>query len=95
MQQQYDFITASEVVEHLRQPRAELEKLWRQLNHNGVLGLMTKLVSDQAAFANWHYKNDRTHICFFSTTTFGWLAEQWNAMLDFFGKDVILLRKRS
>ncbi len=89
----YDFITASEVVEHLRRPDFELERLFSMLTENGLLGIMTKLVTSQKAFAGWHYKNDRSHICFFSEETFCWLARRWQAELEFRGKDVILLRK--
>lgn len=91
----YDFITATEVVEHLRQPRLELDRLWRCLEPGGVLGIMTKLSHDDGAFARWHYKSDRTHICFFSRQTFQWLAAQWRADLTILGQDVILLAKRS
>ncbi|MGB3311346.1 MAG: class I SAM-dependent methyltransferase [Nodosilinea sp.] len=93
--QAYDFITATEVIEHLRQPRQELDRLWRCLRPCGVLGLMTKLSRDDAAFARWHYKSDRTHICFFSRQTFEWLATRWQADLTILGQDVILLGKRS
>jgi hypothetical protein len=55
---------------------------------------MTKLVQDYEAFARWHYKNDDTHICFFSRSTFEWLADQWQAELTFAGKDVILFYKK-
>lgn len=89
----YDFITATEVVEHLRQPRFELDRLYHLLTEGGILGLMTKLVTDKKAFANWHYKNDPSHICFFSVQTFNWLAERWRVGLEIIGKDVILLRK--
>lgn len=93
LQQNYDFISASEVVEHLRQPRQELDRLFDLLNKNGFLGIMTKLVRDQAAFSRWHYKNDLSHICFFSAQTFQWLAERWQARLELLGEDVILLQK--
>ena len=65
LQRQYDFIAASEVVEHLHHPRRELERLWSCLKPNGVLGIMTKRVIDQAAFSHWYYKSDLTHVCFF------------------------------
>ena len=93
LQQPYDFITATEVVEHLHDPATILSKLWTLLRPNGFLGLMTKLVQDQDAFAKWHYKNDLTHVCFFSKGTFEWLANQWQARLEFFHNDVILLSK--
>ncbi len=91
----YDFIAATEVVEHLSQPRRELDRLWGCLKPGGTLGLMTKLARDNAAFAGWHYKSDRTHICFFSVQTFEWLAARWQAELTILGQDVILLRKNS
>lgn len=89
----YDFITATEVVEHLRQPGPTLETLWRQLKPTGVLAVMTKRVIDKEAFSNWHYKNDPTHIAFFSERTFEWLARQWQAECVFVEKDVVLIQK--
>lgn len=89
----YDFITCSEVVEHFRCPGREFAALWKMLEPNGWLGVMTKLVIDRQAFARWHYKNDPTHIAFFSRKTFRYLARQLNASLEFIGADVILLQK--
>lgn len=91
--QQYDFITATEVFEHLQYPQQEIETLWSCLRSGGTLALMTKLVRDQAAFSIWHYKTDPTHIIFFSLKTFEFLAQHLQAQLEFFGSDVILLRK--
>jgi hypothetical protein len=54
---------------------------------------MTKLVIDRDAFATWHYKNDPTHVCFFSVDTFHWLADLWRAKIEFIGNDVIILEK--
>ncbi len=92
-QQQYDFVTASEVVEHLHHPFLELQHLWSVLEPGGWLGIMTKRVLSQSAFANWHYKNDPTHVAFFSDDTFSWLAVQWSAELRLVGQDVVLLQK--
>lgn len=90
----YDFITATEVVEHLHRPGATLAQLWGLLRPGGYLGLMTKLVIDREAFSRWHYKNDPTHVAFFSRETFDWLAARWSTQAEIIGKDVILLRKR-
>jgi len=92
-EQTYDFITATEVVEHLHAPRQEIDRLWNQLRPSGFLGFMTKLALDQAAFASWHYKADLTHVCFFSQETFHWLAHSLQADLTIIGQDVILLQK--
>lgn len=94
-ERRYDFITATEVVEHLREPALELDRLWALLKPGGTLGIMTKLVLDQEAFSRWHYKNDPTHICFFSRPTFAWLAARWRAELVFADRDVILFGKNA
>lgn len=60
----YDFITATEVVEHLAEPGSALDHLWSLINRGGWLAIMTKRVTSLEAFANWHYKNDPTHISF-------------------------------
>jgi len=93
LQQTYQFITATEVVEHLSQPSVVLEQLWEMLEPGGWLGLMTKLVLDKTAFACWHYKNDPTHISFFSRKSLCWLANKWAVKPMFIGSDVVLLQK--
>ncbi len=90
---EYDFITATEVVEHLQSPKQSLNRLWRCVKPGGHLGIMSKLVIDQEVFADWHYKNDDTHICFYSEETFVWLAREWQTEPSFVGKDVILFRR--
>jgi hypothetical protein len=93
LERTYDFMTATEVIEHLYHP----DKVWQQwlnlVKPKGWIGLMTKLVIDVDAFAGWHYKNDPTHVVFFSRQTFQFLAERDKLELEFFGNDVILLRK--
>lgn len=89
----YDFICATEVVEHLHRPGEVLAQLWSLLSGGGWLGVMTKLVMDAEAFGRWHYKNDPTHVCFFSETTWRWWADEQRAGLELISPDVILLRK--
>lgn len=93
LQSRYDFISCSEVVEHFHAPGREFRFLWQLLAAEGWLGIMTKLVIDPQAFARWHYKNDPTHVVFFSRETFVYLARQLKACLEFIGSDVILLQK--
>jgi len=47
----YDFITASEVVEHFHNPAVEFDLLWSILKPGGLLGIMTKLALDKEAFS--------------------------------------------
>lgn len=94
LEQRYDFITATEVVEHLHDPNRELDRLWACLKEGGWLGIMTAQAVSREAFPQWHYKNDPTHVCFFSPSTFSWLALRWNAEVTFADGDVVLFRKR-
>ncbi|MCG6657511.1 class I SAM-dependent methyltransferase [Halomonas campisalis] len=91
---EYDFITATEVVEHLFAPGRELEALAGLLRPGGWLGLMTKRVSTPEAFARWHYILDPTHVCFFSEASFEWLADHLGMDLLLPAPDVALLQRR-
>ncbi|MBX2858003.1 MAG: class I SAM-dependent methyltransferase [Cellvibrionaceae bacterium] len=93
LRREYDFVTATEVLEHLRQPRQTLDDILRCLRPGGYLGVMTKLVIGAGAFSRWHYKNDPTHIVFFSQHTFRWLCEQLNLHIVYQKNDVVIFRK--
>ena len=93
LEQRYDFITATEVVEHLQNPLAILNKLWAILEPNGNLAIMTQCWNLQTNILNWKYKDDPTHVVFFSTLTFEWLAKYWNAQVDFISRNVIFFKK--
>lgn len=91
----YDFITATEVFEHLRAPATDLQRLLGCLRPGGWLVIMTKRARDREAFSSWHYILDPTHIIFFSEETFRWIATQWDLHLEMVGRDVVALCKRS
>ncbi|MEZ5569596.1 MAG: class I SAM-dependent methyltransferase [Halioglobus sp.] len=93
LSRQYDFVAATEVVEHLYRPGHELARLWSLLKPGGWLACMTKLVRNRKAFERWHYRNDPTHVCFFSEATWRWWGGQQGVEPEFIGADVILLRK--
>lgn len=94
LQNQFDFIVSTEVVEHLADPLQVLLELWQRIVPGGLLVLMTKLVANRERFASWHYIRDPTHIVFFSRETFLWLAQRLNAELEFCDSDVIILKKQ-
>lgn len=89
----YDFITCTEVVEHLADPAAELDRLWTLLKPQGLLVVQTKRVLDDERFQGWFYRRDPTHITFFAQASFEWLAERWGAELTFPQNDVAVLVK--
>jgi len=91
----YDFVTCTEVFEHLFKPDKVLDKLFSILKEDGVLAIMTKRVTNKEAFQTWHYKNDQTHVIFFSEETFHWIGNEYNCTVELADKDVTLLRSSS
>jgi SAM-dependent methyltransferase len=91
----YDFITATEVFEHLYRPQDELERLFAALRPGGLLALMTSLAPPPERFAAWHYHRDPTHVCFYRHATFRYVAARWAALLSFPADNVIFLRIRT
>lgn len=94
LQQQYDFISCSEAIEHFVNPAQEWALWLSLLKPAGTLAIMTKRYTDAAAFANWHYKLDPTHVSFFCEQTFAYLATRDNLELHIMANDVVLLRRR-
>lgn len=92
---QYDFVTASEVVEHFNRPGDDWPTLMKLLKPGAWLGVMTWLYqySDDDEFSRWSYKNDPTHVSFYTPDTMRWLASWLNLELEFVSERVILFRK--
>ena len=90
VQGQYDFITLTEVAEHMASPRCDLLSLKQQVAPGGWLLIMTKRVINAERFARWHYKNDPTHISFYSDATLQWIAEYWGVAWRSEASDVAL-----
>jgi hypothetical protein len=91
--EKYNFITSTEVVEHLYYPAQVFQHLVEMLCKNGTLGLMTKPLPDKATFSTWWYKNDLTHVCFYSEATFAWIADKWQLNIEYRKGDVVIYRK--
>jgi 2-polyprenyl-3-methyl-5-hydroxy-6-metoxy-1,4-benzoquinol methylase len=92
-EQIFDFVTCTEVVEHFREPSSDWLKLTNRVKPGGWLGIMTKLVISRERFATWHYKEDPTHVAFYSPATFQWLGKYFDMDVKQVDRDVILMRK--
>lgn len=90
---QYDFITSTEVIEHIATPRAVLETLWGCLKPGGLLVLQTQRVLGDDRFKTWRYRHDPTHIVFFAEASFRALAARWQAQVEFPHADVAVFTK--
>ena len=93
LDKRYDFVTCTEVVEHLHHPAAVFRQLDSLLLPGGFLGVMTCFQTDDARFANWHYRRDPTHVVFYRQATLQWLAGHHGWHLDVPAKDVAIFRK--
>lgn len=93
LQRTYDFVTCTEAIEHFHQPGREWQTLLSLVKPDGLLAIMTKKVIDQTRFAHWHYKNDLTHVVFFSDATFDYLAKRDQLSVCHRSADVIIFRK--
>ncbi len=91
---QYDFLTATEVVEHLHDPAATFELMDRLVTPGGLIGIMTRFQTDDARFARWHYRRDPTHVVFYRVETFEWLGRSLGWEMEIIPPGVVLARKR-
>lgn len=74
---QYDFIVASEVIEHLYQPKVVFEQWLSLLKVGGILAIMTGFRPGDKDFSDWWYKNDPTHVGLYSVETFTYLQKTY------------------
>ncbi len=69
----YDYIVCCEVIEHFYNPKHEFTKLYDSIKINGEIICKTDLFNKYTDFNKWHYKNDPTHVFFYSDKTFSWI----------------------
>ena len=94
LKRRYDFVTCTEVVEHFHHPATEFERLDALLRPGGWLGIMTRFQTDDARFANWHYRRDPTHVVFYREATFEWLGGYFGWEVECVPPQVVLASKR-
>jgi 2-polyprenyl-3-methyl-5-hydroxy-6-metoxy-1,4-benzoquinol methylase len=90
----YDFITATEVAEHLYHPGREFDRLFSMLAPSGLLGIMTRMIDETVDFTSWYYRRDPTHVCFYARESFAWIAEAHHAEIVTHVDDVIIMKAR-
>jgi SAM-dependent methyltransferase len=90
---QYDFITCSETIEHFHRPATEFAGFDRMLRPGGWLAIMTCFQTDDALFASWHYRRDPTHVVFYREATLRHIAKSFGWSCEIPVKDVALIQK--
>lgn len=89
IEKKFDFIFCCEVIEHCRDPMAEVHKMLSVLTANGEIWIRTELLN-LPKFSTWWYVRDPTHICFFSEKTFSVISAQLSLQMHRQGPLVIL-----
>jgi SAM-dependent methyltransferase len=91
----FDFLFATEVVEHFFHPAADWARMAGLLKPGGLLVAMTAPGPNLAEFATWGYASDETHVCFYFRETLDWICGAFGFdRLDRGNPRVSLLRKR-
>ena len=93
LERQYDFVTCTETVEHLRSPLTEFKLLDSLLVPGGYLGIMTGMLEDRTGFSSWYYQRDPTHIGFYSERTMLWVGREMGWDVEFPSKNITLFKR--
>jgi hypothetical protein len=96
----YDLVISTETFEHFSNPDEEISRIIDRVIPGGFLAIMTRFYptgEDELLphkLANWYYKRDPTHIIFYCTKTFQWLAKSIGFKLVFNNDhDFVVLKK--
>lgn len=90
---QYDFVTCTEVIEHFHVPALEFKRLDGMLKPGGWLALSTCFQTDDARFAQWHYRRDPTHVVFYREATLAHIAQRHGWHMTVPTRNVALMHK--
>ena len=100
LDKRYDLVISTETFEHFRNPAEEIQRITDRVTPGGYLAIMTRFypTGDNGfqpdKFANWYYKRDPTHIFFYCTKTFQWLAKNIGFKMVFNNDhDFVVLKK--
>jgi cyclopropane fatty-acyl-phospholipid synthase-like methyltransferase len=94
LKQQYDFVTCTEVVEHFSHPQIAWRELTSLVKNNGFLAIMTLLHDSVSDFSTWWYKNDPTHVAFYSSRTMTWIANNFGLKKIYQDHEQVILFQR-
>ncbi len=73
----YDYIFATECFEHFFLPGKEIQRIYEMLGPQGFLIIMTEPWRTEEAFSSCYYARDNTHVSFYHSRTFEFIAEKF------------------
>ena len=96
----YDLVISTETFEHFKTPMQDIQQAISCISTHGFLAIMTHFypLEDEKPcekkFSKWYYKRDPTHIAFYSSKSFQWIAERIGFQIILNNQfDFILLQK--
>lgn len=75
LKEKYDYVICCEVAEHFKEPLKEFMLLKSLLKPGGSLFCMTELINEKKVFEKWSYKNDPTHVIFYTLKSMEVIAD--------------------
>jgi SAM-dependent methyltransferase len=79
----YDLILCIETAEHFFDPQKEFRRISQSLKQDGLAVLHTHLAPlDDSTFSTWWYKEDFTHVSFYTEESLRFLAEDAGLSVD-------------
>lgn len=91
---QYDLVTCSEVVEHFNHPACDWETLISTVKVNGILAIMTNFYLEENDYQKWWYKNDPTHVIFYTLKSLELIEVKYSLKLQYCDqKSIAIFRK--
>ncbi len=90
----YDLIVSTETFEHFSDPLKELRFINSLLRPQAYLAIMTSFACSYEDFKAWRYKDDETHIAFYSMQTFQKLTELFSMKVIYTNhKNIVVLQR--
>ena len=93
LEQQYDFVTSTEVVEHFAYPDQEFKRLHGLLKEGGILAVMTQMLKKEKEFKDWWYWREPSHVAFYQPETFLFIAREFGMQIIWEAENVVFLQK--
>lgn len=89
----YDFVTCCEVIEHVYQPAGVFALFQRLMRPGAIVGVMTRFYPGEHAFADWWYRRDPTHVCFYAEATMRSVGNRYAWRTEFPAANVTLFAR--
>ena len=78
----FDLVISTETFEHFKNPFQDIQWAINHVTPSGFLAVMTRFYPlengklSEEKFSKWYYKRDSTHIVFYSSKSFHWIADK-------------------